>query len=326
MTTLSTSERLKCLDWRDLPSERVAPLYRAEVERWMSTLDWETKDSWAEVESGRQLGTVGGVVLLDEREAVVGWSFFLVHKRTLQVGGFIAPSVAGAQTMLDAILTDQVLSSVEAVTFFAFTEASGFGPALRAKGLSVDRYWYLGREIQRVAPPRLDDVRRWRPDDARSTAELLARSYPAKDEARPFAPGGTSEEWSEYVGQLTSGRGCGVVLPDACFCISGGPSRLLGVALVTRLGDNTGHLAQLAIDPQAQRRRLGRRLLDLVCVAAAQAGCGRLTLFVGARNSSARSLYETTQFEVMASFLSAGTLQPRRSTSVAPGRPIITRR
>ena len=321
-----TSERVRCLDWRDLPSDRVAALYAAEAERWTSTLEWETADNWAEVECGRLLGTVKGVVLVDDRQVIVGWSFFLVHNRALQIGGFIAPSAAAAQTMLDAILTDEVLSSVETVTFFAFTEAAGLAPTLRAKGLSVDRYWYLGREAARVAPPRLDDVRKWRPDDARATAELLARSYPAKDEARPFAPGGSMDEWSEYVSQLASGRGCGVLLPEACFCISGGPSRLIGAALVTRLSDNTGHLAQLAIDPKVQRRHLGGKLLDLVCVAASQAGCGRVTLFVGARNSGARSLYEAARFEVMASFLSAGTLQPRRSTSVAPGRPIITRR
>jgi len=297
-----------------------APLV-AEVDRWATTLDWDTAANWAEVESGRQLGTINGVVLFDERETVVGWSYYLVHNCALQIGGFIAPSLPGAQAMLDAILTDRVLSSVESVTFFALTDVPGLGPALRSRGLSVDWYWYLGRDTQRVAAPRLDDVRKWRPDDARATAELLSRAYTAIDEARPFAPGGGSAEWFEYVGQLVEGRGYGVLLPEACYCISGGPSQLLGVALVTRLDENTGHLAQLTVDPRAQGRHLGRRLLDLVCASAAQASCGRVTLFVGARNSRARSLYETSQFEVMASFLSAGMLHRAGRRASHPARP-----
>ena len=73
-------------------------------------------------------------------------------------------------------------------------------------------------------------------------------------------------------------------------------------------------------------RQLGKQLLEMVCAAANQAGCGRMTLFVGGRNSRARSLYESSRFEMMANFLAAGTLQPRRSTSVAPGSIVITRR
>jgi hypothetical protein len=51
-----------------------------------------------------------------------------------------------------------------------------------------------------------------------------------------------------------------------------------------------------------------------------------MTLFVGGKNSRARSLYESHRFENMASFIAAGSLQPQRSTSVAPGNAVIGRR
>jgi ribosomal protein S18 acetylase RimI-like enzyme len=85
-------------------------------------------------------------------------------------------------------------------------------------------------------------------------------------------------------------------------------------------------LVQLAVDPQMRGRHLGTQLLETVCSAANQAGCTRMTLFVGGKNSRARSLYESSRFENMSSFIAAGTLQPRRSTSVAPGSAVITRR
>src|SRR5439155_26530630 len=120
--------------------------------------------------------------------------------------------------------------------------------------------------------------------------------------------------------------GCGGLIADACICIPGGPSRLIAVALVTRIASTTGHIAQLAVDPQAQGRHLGAQLLDLACAGAEVAGCSRVTLFVGGRNSRARRMYETARFEPMASFLAGGTFQPRRSTRVAPSGAIMTRR
>lgn len=319
-------KHLICQSWRDLPAERIAPLYEAEIDRWASTLDWETAANWEEVERGRRLGTAAGVVVTDGSGAIVAWSYYVVHRRALQIGGLVASTEASVHMMLDAILTDDTLSRVDTVTFFAYSDAPGVAPALRSRGLAVDRYWYLGRDAGRAAPPNVSDLRRWRLDDAPATAELLARAYSAGDEARPFAPRGSAEEWNEYLSQLTAGSGCGALLADACICVPGGPHRLLGVALVTRIGPNSGHLAQLAIDPIVQGQHLGTRLLEWACTAVAQAGCTRMTLFVGGRNSRARRLYEQARFEPAASFLAAGSLHPRRSTSVAPGGMVMTRR
>lgn len=304
----------------------MAPLYASETDRWSSTLEWDTARDWEEVERGRVLGTVSGLVVTDKVGATAGWSYYLIHNRALQVGSFIASSDPAAQLMLDTILRDDIRGAADTVTFFAFTEAQGLAAALRQRGLSTDRYWYLGRELERQAPPRIPNLRRWRDDDFNATAELLGRAYEGADETRPFAPKGTSNEWSEYVKQLTKGTGCGALIADACICVPDGPNRLLAVALVTRISETGAHLAQLAVDPQARGQGVGRQLLATVCAAASLAACRRITLFVGGRNSRARSLYESSRFEIMASFLSAGTLQPRRSTSVAPGGAAITRR
>ena len=318
--------RLIPIDWRTLPAERVAPLYTSEIERWSSALEWDTAKDWEEVEKGRQLGTVAGVVVTNEAGAAVGWCYYIVHKRALQIGSFIASSDAAAQAMLDAVLRDEIRASVDTVTLFAFADAPNLAAALRLRGLTVDRYWYLGRELQRTAPPRLPDVRKWRVDDVQATVELLARAYDGRDESRPFAPRGLPEEWTDYVQQLTTGTGCGRLMQDVCICVPGGPNRLLAVALVTRIGEGTGHLVQLAVDPQMRGRHLGTQLLEIACSAANQAGCTRMTLFVGGKNSRARSIYESHRFENMASFLAAGSLQPQRSTNAAPGSAVIGRR
>ncbi len=323
---VSKPSRLTPVDWRTVSADRVKFLYAAEIERWSSALEWETAQDWEEVEKGRQLGTVLGVVVLNDTGAIAGWCYYLIHKRALQIGSFIASSDAVAQAMLDAVLRDDIRAVVDTVTLFAFADAPNLAAALRLRGLAVDRYWYLGRELQRTAPPRLPDVRKWRLDDVQATAELLQRSYEGRDESRPFAPRGMAEEWADYIQQLTTGTGCGRLMTDVCICVPGGPNRLLAVALVTRISDGTAHLVQLAVDPQMRGRHLGTQLLEIACSAANQAGCTRMTLFVGGKNSRARSLYESHRFENMASFVAGGSLQPRRSTSVAPGSAVITRR
>lgn len=319
-------QRLTPVDWTALSRERMEALYAAENARWAATLEWDTTGVWDEVERGRTLGTVGGVAVVDERGTPAGWSYYLLHQGVLQIGGLVSSSDAAAQTMLDWVLSRPEHALVERISLFAFADAPGLPPMLRAKGLSVDRYWYLGRDLQRQAPPRLADARPWRPDDTLATAELLARAYEATDAARPFAPKGGLPEWIGYVEQLTTGIGCGRLLPEACVAVPGGPNRLLAVALVTRIGASTAHLAQIAVEPQLQGRRVGVQLLDAACAAAGQAGAERITLLVGGRNARARRLYEAARFESMGTFVSAGTLQPRRLTRVAPGSAVMARR
>jgi ribosomal protein S18 acetylase RimI-like enzyme len=326
MVTKPRTPRLIPIDWRSLPRERVQPLYAAEMQRWSTALEWNTFADWEEVERGRQLGTVSGLVVVDETGTLAGWCFYLVHKRALQVGAFNAASDAAVRVLLDTMLRDDTLADVDTVTLFAYSDAPNLAASLRMRGLTVDRYWYLGRDLQRTPPPRVTDIRRWRLDDVQATAALLGRAYDTPDESRPFAPRGTADEWLEYVQQLATGAGCGRLMPESSVCVPGGPNRLLAVALVSRSSENTAHLVQLVVDPQMQGRQLGTQLVETVCSSADQAGCVRMTLLVGGRNSRARSLYESLRFSNLGSFVSAGTFQPRRSTSVAPGSVVITRR
>jgi ribosomal protein S18 acetylase RimI-like enzyme len=318
--------RWSLVDWRALPREQMDRLYLAEAARWSAALEWDTTAGWIEVERGRTLGTVGGVVALDERGTPAGWSYFLTHGGTLQIGGLVAATDALAQPMIEWILSRPEHALLDRVSLFAYADAPGLASILRGHGLSIERYWYLARELRREAVPRLSDARPWRADDLAATAELFARAYPSVDDARPFVPQGGIAEWTEYVAQLTTGTGCGRLLPEACIAVPGGPNRLLAVALTTTIGESTAHLAQIAVDPQMQGRHVGSQLLEAACALAGHSGADRLTLLVGGRNTRARTLYESARFEAAASFVAAGSLQPRRLTRVAPGAAVMARR
>lgn len=315
---------LACVDWRQADPEHIAALYRAEIGRW-ATLGWDTTASWHTIEVGRQLGTLPGLLAVDACGATVGWTFYLLHGATLQVGGLIAASASVTGLLLDGVLSGAVASRAQAITVFAFANAPGLAAALATRDLTVDRYAYLVKPLDTQTPCASGGLRAWRSTDAEATAMLLAGAYPGAEAARPFAPHGEMAEWREYVGQLTQAAGCGTIMADSSVALPDGPDRLAAVVLVTRLSAATSHIAQIAVDPRAQRRGIGRLLVDEACNRARRAGCDRITLLVGGRNPRARRLYDTSGFVETASFISGGRLQPLRSTSVAAGGNAITR-
>jgi ribosomal protein S18 acetylase RimI-like enzyme len=307
---------IRCVDWRDAPAERVAPLYAAERHRWMSQLEWDAGANFEQVELGRRLGHVRGVLALDRTGAIAGWSFYLEDVGTLQVGGFVAASEACSEAMLSAIFDRDAVQSA-ASTFFAYSDAPGLAASLRRRGHSVDRYFYMACALRAtVAYPR--DARRWSAGDLLAGAELMKRAYREPDSSRPFAAAGELRDWLEYLTLTTTGTGCGALVDDACLSLPFGPGRLSGLALVTRIAPSTAHLVQLVVDPDIHRRGVGSALLSASCTRAYRSGYRRLTMMVSGRNVAARRLYEAAGFEAVTSFVASGkAAQPLRLTSVA---------
>lgn len=316
----------RCDDWRDIPKDRLVPLYHEEVARWASVLEWDAAGIFAQVELGRRFGHVRGVVAFDDAGTIVGWSFYIVDGHTLQIGGFISGSEECSEALLSAIFDGERSSGVTAATFFAYSDAPGLAAALRRRGQTVDRYFYLARDLVPAFRYPLRDARRWRATDMMAAADLMKRAYPEPDEVRPFAPGGERSEWINYVRQLTSGGGCGDLIEESSVSVPLGPDRLSGVALVSRISPSTAHLVQLAIDPSMHGRGLGSALLLAACGAAHRCGLRRMTILVSGKNAIARRLYETAGFEARSSFIAAGSSQPLRLSSVAGSGVAASRR
>jgi len=327
MNVVSFPQRIRLVEWQTLAAERMAPLYAEETERWQRLLEWDMTARWQEIERRRRQGLASGIVAMDDATNIHGWCHFGVRERALRIEAFVADNDDIAQMMLDRLLSAPALTFIERVSAFLFTDHHSLAQALRARGLAVDRYWYLGRELNTVAPPALQGLRRWRIEDSLATAALFGRAYESQIATRPFAPLGTQEQWFGYINELTCGA-YGTILPEASVCLTAGPDKLTAVAIVTRVGESTAHLAQLAVDPQMRRKRLGMQLMEMVSAAAARVGCRRLTVIVAGVNRPARSMFENeARFRAMGSFLAAGTLAPQRATRpLARGRALVTRR
>ena len=295
------------LDWRQT-SDGLGAAYRAEAARTRAELFWDTEPTWEVIEQARRLGQVAGRIVRDAAGRWRGWSYFLAHRGSLQIGSVTADDEEATRVLLASVLSSPEALGVSRVLLYAYAAAPGLVPALRAQGFDIEPQHYLMADLTASmawvderpaigvdAPPvALDDL-----------AQCLAACYPTPDPRRPFAPGGTADEWAEYVRALTQQSGCGMLLPGVSQVERAAHGPLQGVALVTHLGPQTAHLAQMAVLPRERRSGMARRLLRQSMRAAAIAGHRRMTLLVAAGNHAATALYAQVGFVKTAEFVSA---------------------
>jgi ribosomal protein S18 acetylase RimI-like enzyme len=304
-------------DWRSLPRTEVEPWYRAEQAWWSNTLAWETSSNWTVVEQARTTGTLPGLVLYDGTRAA-GWSFYLIHRSILQIGGLTAPTRAAAGELLDAILASPEAGRSHGAMIFVPIGQGWLSEVVAERGFSVRPFRYLVRALD--GP--VDRAPAGQPLAAARVSELttlLSRAYPGADPARPFAPGGTWDEWADYTAQLVTQTGCGTLEPDCSVLEPREPGvpGLLGAVLTTRLAAHTGHLAQVAVDPGFQGQGIGARMVRTALARLRAHGYTRASLLVADDNLTAGRMYARLGFVETGRFLSASRPQPTRSTMAA---------
>jgi ribosomal protein S18 acetylase RimI-like enzyme len=305
-------------EWRDLPASAVAPLRAADLARWSEALAWDIGRAWTEIETARAGGVLPGLVAEQDGRSV-GWTFYLPHGPSLQIGAFISADEDVTHAIVDELLISPEADAATEVQVFALDAAPGLVSILDRRGFATQVYRYLQLPLARAdeASTRPAVGRPWCAGDAAALRRLFARAYAKAEPARPFARNGSDAEWAEYIGQLIGG-GCGQLVPSASIVVpSADADRLDAAFMVTQISDRTAHLAQCAVDPAAARRGLGTAGLQALADGLRANGFTRLTLLVADDNARARRLYERAGFEETASFVSAVRNQPRRSTSAA---------
>jgi ribosomal protein S18 acetylase RimI-like enzyme len=307
-----------CDDWRHAPSDLVARLFETERHRCIDALHWDMGPTFRSLETARANGHAAGLIAHDASGRVLGWTYYLLQNRRLQIGGLVADSGEVTRQLLDGALKAPEAEMAGEVLCFAFPVSASLEGALARRRFEVRKYLYLRKTLSPSAPAaqdaaQPDRVRLWTEDDAVDTVRLMARAYAGVPSARSFAPKGTLEEWATYLAQLIKTPACGTFLPEASL-VAQHPAddRLRGVVLTTALQRDTAHVAQMAIDPAYRRRGLARALMQSALERAAAAGYWRLTLLVAEENTAARELYASLGFEPHGHFLYATRSVPNR--------------
>jgi ribosomal protein S18 acetylase RimI-like enzyme len=285
------------VEWAALAPETLHPLYQQEEARWRTNLGWDTTAAWATIEQARVSWGLPGIVCCDATNRIVGWTFYLPRDHELELGGI----VADAPEVTAALLEHVSQRSGGLLSGFIYARASGLHEACAAAGMQQAPYAYMVRDTNRAPynhPTR--GIRAWRNTDAPATAALLQGAYAGA--GRLFARNDSPAEWRGYLDNLVSHSGCGTLRPDLSRLVEI-DGQLAAIALVTALGVDMAHLAQLAVAPAYRRSGVGRVLLGEALKVAHAAGYRELSLLVAEDNAPARQLYASWDFRPRAKFV-----------------------
>ena len=290
-------------DWRDADPADTQVLYAREQEFWVRELAWDASNAWREIEQARVTWGLPGFMAIDADRTLRGWAYFLPEGETVHLGGVVADTRQATNALIDACLESAVRPPRPArVSCFLPCRAEGFGAALLERGFAVERYRYLVRPIATGDASAQADP--WSEGDLLPAAALLRDSY--GEEGKHFAPGGTPEEWEQYVRSLVERPGCGILEPSATRVIHG-DGGLEALVLATRIAPGTLHLPQVVVHPSRRREGLAQRLVEDACRAGASRGLKQATLLVSDSNVAANELYAKMGFSDQSEFV-AGTL------------------
>lgn len=295
---------MRLANWRDANACAFTDIWHAQSRRWAERLSWDNSATWAALEAQRRSGALPGLILLDGTR-IAAWSFFLIHRGTLQIGACEADNVSSTGILLDAMLSmaDSDLAPSGAM-LFAFSDAPGLRTALSSRGFETDSYAYLTCDLptRLQRPPDAD----WDRDLALQIPELLARAYGLPTLTRPFARHGLLEEWREYAGQLIGTDACGRFAPRLSSSRVADDGSLEGAVITTVVGPGCVHVAQVAVAPERRGSGLATAMLRDVLAKASADGFASASLLVGEHNAGARRIYDSLGFREAARFISAG--------------------
>ena len=292
---------MRIRDWRYAETPAVAALYDAERRQWLDDLGWDTSDAWSEIEGARATGRLPGLLAVDDRGSICGWTYFLIDDHVAQVGSLVGES-AEATDALIASVVGRAAGHAECVTCFSYTRAPGLEAALRRHGFEITRYHYLSRTANPLDPFRPDGGDAWHDGDEKAAGDLLRAAYGSN--GRFFAPHGLPHEWHRYVHNLVAYPGCGRFDTTSTRVLRE-DGRLAALVMMTALGPGVAHVAQVAVHPDRRGQGLAGKLLDRALALSHAAGRSRATLLVEEGASAARTLYARRGFTPAAIFVAA---------------------
>ena len=292
---------MRIRDWRYADTPAVEALYEVERRQWLADLGWDTGEAWPEIEGARTTGRLPGLLAVDDRGSICGWTYFLIDDRVAQVGSLVGESAEATRALIDSVLV-RAQGHAESVTCFSYTKAPGLEAALVSHGFEITRYHYLSRTSNPLDPFRPDGADAWRDGDEQPAAELLRAAYGSN--GRFFAAHGLPREWQRYVHNLVAYPGCGRFDTTATRVLRE-DGRMTALVMMTALGPGVAHIAQVAVHPDRRGQGLAGKLLERALAMAHATGRARATLLVEDGAAAARTLYARLGFRPCGTFIAA---------------------
>jgi len=297
------------VDLRTVEAAELDDLWQHEVRLWRERLLWDVSDACA---ARRRVvdrhGLPGKAVRLGAR--TVAYAYYVIPGRLGVIAGLVVSpdwsSTGVGGTLLQATVDEIRLKGVPRIESpFVSFDCPWLTRAFEREGFCI--YWreFLRLELRRshgpVSPLAMVHLEPWRGSHLREAAPIMQAAYEGGVEAEINELYRTSDGCGVVLENSLSQGGCGIPVVEAS-AMARHRGRGIGFAVVTEIAPRQGHLAQVAVLPEYQRRGVGRLLLSHSLSQLVALQFDTFSLIVSRANHRALQMYRAMGFQSALSF------------------------
>ncbi|MBI3327885.1 MAG: GNAT family N-acetyltransferase [Nitrospinae bacterium] len=284
-------------------------LWEQEVRVWRDRLLWDISGPLASLRHIIARGGLPGKAVRVGAQTV-GYAYYVVAGHLGVLSGLVV-SPAWSTTRVGGTLLKETIEEIR---------RKGV-PRIESQFVSPDCPWLISsfehegfrsywREFLRLdlhrdrgpaSPPAIVDLQPWRGTRLREAAAIMHAAYEGEVDTEINECYRTADGCRLVLEDLLNQCGCGmpVLEASAMACDRG---RGIGFVVVTETAPRQGHIAQVAVLPQYQRRGVGRFLLSYSVSRLAALHFDTLSLIVSRSNPRALRMYQAMGFQSVLSF------------------------
>lgn len=304
------------VDIRDLSGRELDPLLLEETVEWQRELDWDFGRSADLVHQYADMRALMGCVLLDRGE-VAGYGYSVLEEHKGLVGDvYVRPpwrnganEVRLFRTILDGLIATPAVRRVESQLMLV---EPSVGRALQRERFVKTHE----RMLMRLDPANAAGlstgpasyrfrIEPWAEHHYDGASGVIAAAYAGHVDSQINDQYRTTAGARRFIYNIVQFPGCGTFFRQGSFAafdpVTG---RMAGIALVSFVGDQVGHITQLCVTPEMKGRGLGYQLLRESINTLRMHSARRISLTVTCANKEAIRLYTQCGFHDVRRFLS----------------------
>jgi ribosomal protein S18 acetylase RimI-like enzyme len=306
---LNAHPSVQVVDLGTVAASELDALWQHEVCLWRDRLLWDISDTCAALRRLVERGSLPGkAIRVDNR--TVGYTYYGVAEHLALICGLVVLPDWGHAGVGEALLRETVeqikrqgVNRIEGQ--FLSIDAPRLVAAFESVGFRT--YW---REFLRTAIPQPRELRRLaakvdlQPIQGTSVDEaaaILHAAYDGSVEALIHARYRTVDGCGQVLDNIINQGNCGSLVAQAS-ARARYRSQGIGLVIVTEVAPRHGHLTQVAVVPQFQRRGIGQQLLDYSVSRLIEHHFETFSLIVSRDNAPALRLYHSNGLQSLLSF------------------------
>lgn len=284
-------------------------LWEDEGRLWRERLLWDRSDVFVTLRRVLARGGLPGKAVRVGAQTV-GYMYYVVQERLAVIGGLhVSPewsSIGVGGTLVQATVDDIRHQGVPRIeSQFVAIDCPWLLPAFERQGFHASWREFRRLELRRApgpaSSPAMVQLEPWRGAHLHEAAPIMQAAYDGGVDAEMNVLYRTADGCRVLLEHMLTQGGSGPLVAEAS-AMARHRGRGIGFALVTEIAPRQGHLAQVAVLPEYQRRGVGRWLLHYSLSRLAALHFDTLSLIVSLSNHGALRLYQAMGFGTVLSF------------------------